>query len=277
MKRIYNIWLVFLVGATLAACSDQALEATKTQDNIQKVQEIKKVSTKQNTETTNQKNKKQIETTQQTTTTENTQNIQTVDVAEFKKYLKKDNITLIDLRTPDELKQSWVIDSKAINLDVYDPSFPQKLNKLDKNKTYLIYCRSWARSGQVREFMKQLWFKNVIELQWWIINWANSWEKFYPYVEKQSSTNKKEEYKVITINAKRFDFDKKVIRVKQWEKVKIKINNLDTLHGIDIPAMWIGDEQEVILDTSKKWEFEFLCGNYCGDGHNKMQGKIIIE
>ena len=126
--------------------------------------------------------------------------------------------------------------------------------------------------------MKKLWFKNVIELQSWILNWYNSWEKFYPYVEKQSSNNtKKEEYKVITINAKRFDFDKKVIRVKKWEKVKIKVNNLDTLHGIDIPAMWIWDEKEIILDTSKTWEFIFICGNYCGAGHSQMRGKIIIE
>lgn len=286
MKRVYNVFLVFVVVLWLAACSDQVLNNSDNQTNTQKVQETsKQITTTNNVETkqisNKQEDKKQVETTKQTETTKLEQNIKTVDVTEFKKYLKQNDITLIDLRTPQELKETWVINPKAINFDVYNPNFPQKIGQLDKNKTYLIYCRSGSRSGRVREYMKQLWFKNVIELQWWIINWYNSWEKFYPYGEKQSSvqnsSKKQEEYKTITINARSFEFDKKVIRVKQWEKVKIKVNNMDTLHGIDIPAMWIWDETEVILDTSKKWEFDFICWNYCGAWHSQMKWKIIID
>jgi heme/copper-type cytochrome/quinol oxidase subunit 2 len=36
-------------------------------------------------------------------------------------------------------------------------------------------------------------------------------------------------------------------------------------------------DEEVILDTSKTWTFEFRCANYCGEGHSSMEWKIIVE
>jgi len=83
--------------------------------------------------------------------------------------------------------------------------------------------------------------------------------------------------KTIEINAKKWEFDKPIIRVKQWEKITLKINNTDVLHWITIPAMKVVEDNEITLDTSKKWEFEYVCANYCGDKHRSMKWKIIIE
>ena len=79
------------------------------------------------------------------------------------------------------------------------------------------------------------------------------------------------------MNAKKWEYDKKEIRLKKWEKVKIKVNNIDTLHWIWIPDMQIVWDNEIEVDTSKTWTFEFRCANYCGEGHQNMTWKIIIE
>ena len=55
------------------------------------------------------------------------------------------NFVIIDVRTPEEYASGHI--EKAINLDYYSETFKDELNKLDKNKTYLIYCRSGRRSG----------------------------------------------------------------------------------------------------------------------------------
>ncbi len=101
-------------------------------------------------------------------------NLKTVWPSEFKKELAKNDWVLIDLRTFEEVS-NWVIPWVKLNLDYYSTNFKEELNSLDKNKKYLIYCRSGHRSGNTFELMKKLWFKNVINLNWWINNWIKNW------------------------------------------------------------------------------------------------------
>ncbi len=79
------------------------------------------------------------------------------------------NFVILDVRTPEEY-QSGHIDG-AINVDFYAPDFPQQLDKLDKNKVYVLYCRSGNRSGRTVPLMKQLGFREVYEIQGGISNW----------------------------------------------------------------------------------------------------------
>ncbi len=79
------------------------------------------------------------------------------------------NLVILDVRTPEEY-QSGHIDG-AINVDFYAPDFPQQLDKLDKNKVYVLYCRSGNRSGRTVPLMKQLGFREVYEIQGGISNW----------------------------------------------------------------------------------------------------------
>ena len=200
-------------------------------------------------------------------------NLKTVWISEFKKELAKNDWILIDLRTDWEVAE-WVI-SWAKQIDFYASDFKNKVSQLDKSKKYLIYCRSWARSWKTLNLMKNLWFTNVYELRWWMNNWLRNWEKTAKLWEIISSSEMND--KIITLNAKNWEFDKKVIRVKKWEKVKIKVNNLDWLHWIAIPEMKLMDDNEIEIDTSKAWEFKFQCLNYCWDWHSNMTWKIIIE
>jgi len=106
---------------------------------------------------------------------ENFINIWDYSINEFKQKINKD-YTLIDLRTPWEIKD-WYIGWVDLKIDYYDNNFKSEINKLDKTKKYLIYCRSWSRSWNALYLMKSLWFRDVHDLSWWINTWERAWEK----------------------------------------------------------------------------------------------------
>ena len=107
--------------------------------------------------------------------------IKRVWLDEFKSELSKNDYILIDLRTSGELIDTWII-SWAIQIDFYASDFKLQLDSLDKDKKYLMYCRSWSRSGQALSVMKTLGFTNVVELEWWINMWLNWWEKTEQFI-----------------------------------------------------------------------------------------------
>lgn len=83
----------------------------------------------------------------------------------------KDNqsFIIIDVRTPEEFANEHI--ENALNLDYYSEKFRDELNKLDKEKTYLIYCRSGNRSGKALSIMKELAFREVYNMLGGIIQW----------------------------------------------------------------------------------------------------------
>ncbi len=83
----------------------------------------------------------------------------------------KDNqsFIIIDVRTPEEFANEHI--ENALNLDYYSDKFRDELNKLDKEKTYLIYCRSGNRSGKALSTMKELAFREVYNMLGGIIQW----------------------------------------------------------------------------------------------------------
>lgn len=97
------------------------------------------------------------------------------------------------------------------------------------------------------------------------------------FVSDTPQNKTKNETIIITLNAKEWEYDKKEIIVKKWEKLILKVNNIDTLHGIAIPDMQLVWDEQIEVDTSQVWEYEFRCSNYCGAGHQEMTGMLIIE
>ncbi len=80
-----------------------------------------------------------------------------------------------------------------------------------------------------------------------------------------------------TVNAFRFGYDPNIITANQGDRVKIIINNTDTLHGIRIPDLGIRGDETLEFTTDKKGEFVWYCANMCGNGHMQMQGKLIVR
>lgn len=77
---------------------------------------------------------------------------------------------LIDVRTPDEYKAGKV--AGAINIDFYAADFKDKLNDLDRDKYYIIYCHTGNRSGQTLKIMRELGFLKVYDIAGGIAAWA---------------------------------------------------------------------------------------------------------
>lgn len=83
---------------------------------------------------------------------------------------------IIDVRTDDEFSTGYI--EGAVNIDFYmGNKFISDIDKLDKSKSYFIYCKSGARSGQTCELMKQKGFNKVYNLEGGILGWTGELEE----------------------------------------------------------------------------------------------------
>jgi rhodanese-related sulfurtransferase len=55
--------------------------------------------------------------------------------------------------------------ANAINIDVEGAQFNSDVAKLDKSKTYAVYCRSGRRSAIATDEMSKLGFKTLFNLE----------------------------------------------------------------------------------------------------------------
>lgn len=98
--------------------------------------------------------------------------IRNVDAATFKKMIDEKKYVLIDLRTADEIKSKGKIKG-SIELDFLDKNADANIEKLDKKKSYLIYCAGGGRSADCAELMKKQGFKDVVNLEKGFGDWKN--------------------------------------------------------------------------------------------------------
>ncbi len=93
-----------------------------------------------------------------------------VTVDTFEKMSKKKKKTVIlDVRTPEEVAEGHLAGAKNIN--VQDELFQQNIDQLNKNKTYLLYCRSGKRTAVAGAKMKAAGFKKVYMMDGGITSW----------------------------------------------------------------------------------------------------------
>ena len=78
---------------------------------------------------------------------------------------------ILDVRTPQEFAQGHLVD--AVNLDFHAPTFRGELDKFEKTKTYLVYCRSGNRSGKALDVMRELGFAEAYN----VIGGMNVWTR----------------------------------------------------------------------------------------------------
>ncbi len=81
-----------------------------------------------------------------------------------------DNAFILDVRTPREVEEGYI--PNASNIDIYlGQQFLAELEKLDKSKSYYVYCRSGNRSRQACAVMNNVGFENAYNLEGGIIAW----------------------------------------------------------------------------------------------------------
>ena len=72
------------------------------------------------------------------------------------------NLIMLDVRTAEEYSSGNIPNS--INIDVLSPDFKSKIELLDKNKEYLVYCRSGNRSAIASSIMATNGFIKIYNL-----------------------------------------------------------------------------------------------------------------
>lgn len=98
--------------------------------------------------------------------------IENVDATTFKKLIDEKKSILIDLRTDDELKTKGFIKG-ATQIDFLATNSETIISRLDKKKTYLVYCAAGGRSGDCAELMKTQGFTHVVNL----VKGFDDWKK----------------------------------------------------------------------------------------------------
>ena len=96
--------------------------------------------------------------------------VENVDATTFKKLIDEKKALLIDLRTDDELKNKGYIKG-ATQIDYFGKNAESVISKLDKSKTYLIYCAGGGRSGECADLMKKEGFSHVVNLEKGFDDW----------------------------------------------------------------------------------------------------------
>ena len=87
------------------------------------------------------------------------------------KHNGDNEFTILDIRTPGEFQSGHL--ARSIPIDFYSQTFAQQLNRLDKTKTYLVYCRTGNRSTKSLELFKQLKFQKVYHMASGIRAWKS--------------------------------------------------------------------------------------------------------
>ncbi len=80
-----------------------------------------------------------------------------------------DNLTLLDVRTPDEFKHDGYIDGATL---IPLGQLAQNLNMLDKSKKVLVYCRSGSRSVSASRMLDSKGF-SVVNMSGGITAWKS--------------------------------------------------------------------------------------------------------
>lgn len=93
-----------------------------------------------------------------------------VTVSEFADLMDRRKVVVLDVRTPKETAQGKI--TGAMELDVLQDDFAEKVEELNKQKTYLLYCRSGRRSLKAIDIMAKQGFRKIYNLQGGYTAWT---------------------------------------------------------------------------------------------------------
>jgi rhodanese-related sulfurtransferase len=96
-----------------------------------------------------------------------------IDVAAAKQLLSsRTDLVLIDVRTPEEIAGGKI--NNALEIDFSSPEFAAKIEALDKQTPYMVYCAAGGRSARAMEQMQQMGFREVYNLMDGYTGWSQA-------------------------------------------------------------------------------------------------------
>lgn len=89
--------------------------------------------------------------------------------------------------------------------------------------------------------------------------------------------------RVFEMTASRFKFEPAMLRVSAGDRVRLTLRSMDTEHGLEIKKLKVkvavpkgGDPVTVEFVADKPGTYDFKCSEYCGSGHGRMKGQIVV-
>ena len=86
----------------------------------------------------------------------------------------------------------------------------------------------------------------------------------------------------IELAASKFEFSAKEVRLKKGQRATFVLATSDFVHGFSVPDLGVrsdfvpGRRIEVTVTPERAGRFVFLCDNFCGEGHDRMSGLIVV-
>ncbi len=106
----------------------------------------------------------------------NHNDLSNLDPESFERMMNEEkNFILLDVRTLEEHKSLRIPNSKLV--DIHKPNFPDQIEKLNRTKSYFVYCRAGRRSHSACKQMKSMGFEKVYNLKGGIISWRGKTEQ----------------------------------------------------------------------------------------------------
>ncbi|MBT8303641.1 MAG: rhodanese-like domain-containing protein [Bacteroidia bacterium] len=99
----------------------------------------------------------------------NSSDIKVVSPEEMKSLIEMDEVQLVDVRTEAEYRLEHI--AKSQNIDVRSPNFDEEIQKLDKDRPVIVYCRSGIRSAKCVAKLKDAGFVKIYDLNGGIAKW----------------------------------------------------------------------------------------------------------
>jgi len=106
---------------------------------------------------------------------------ETVTVEEAKKMIEKEEVFVLDVRTPDEFNESHikgatlipVTNSGGSNMSP-DQLLGARINEVPKNQKILVYCRTGYRSTSASQMLVAAGYSDVYNMQGGITAWTGA-------------------------------------------------------------------------------------------------------
>ena len=87
----------------------------------------------------------------------------------------------------------------------------------------------------------------------------------------------------IAMTAKKYEFSPSEIRARPGETIRLVITALDRKHGFKLDAFGVdrqlpkGEAVTIEFTAIQAGTFPFKCSKFCGFGHGKMKGELVVE
>jgi len=87
----------------------------------------------------------------------------------------------------------------------------------------------------------------------------------------------------IKMTAMKYEFKPAIVKVKKGDHVRLTITAVDRDHGFKLDVFQIeqklpkGEPVTVEFTADQSGTFPFQCSQFCGLGHKKMKGQLVVE